>query len=139
MVGANIHDSRLVGFTIESNSDIVTRFELCCGGFHLCLDKGYDYKRVNDEVCTYGFEAHIRSRGEEKLDQEEKRHPARRWVVERTISWLKGFRGIRTRYCRKLSTFVASVKLGIRLDSPTCSAGMRSGRSQAIGLGRIVL
>lgn len=51
MVGANIHDSRLVGFTIESNSDIVTRFELCCGGFHLCLDKGYDYKRVNDECA----------------------------------------------------------------------------------------
>ncbi|WP_369408013.1 transposase [Thiocystis violacea] len=23
---------------------------------------------------------------------------ARRWVVERTIAWLKGFRAIRTRY-----------------------------------------
>lgn len=110
-VGANIHDSRLVGFTIEHNSDIAVQFQICSGRFHLCLDKGYDYDRVEEEVFVYGLESHIRSRGEEKIDQEENKHPARRWVVERTIAWLKGFRGIRTRYCRYLSSFEASVKL----------------------------
>ena len=30
---------------------------------HLCLDKGYDYPRVSEEVYVNGFEEHIRSRG----------------------------------------------------------------------------
>lgn len=111
VVGANVHDSRLLGFTLECNSDIASRFGVCSGQYHLCLDKGFDYERVEEEAFVYGFQAHIRSRGEEKIDQDEKTHPARRWVVERTIAWLKGFRGIRTRYCRYLSNFEACVKL----------------------------
>lgn len=62
---------------------------------HLCLDKGYDYPRVSEEVYVNGFEEHIRSRGEEV--REGRRNPARRWVVERTFAWLKGFRSSRTR------------------------------------------
>ena len=49
--------------------------------------------------------------GEEKIEKQEGLHPARRWVVERTFAWLKGFRAIRTRYCHYLSTFIAFVKL----------------------------
>ncbi|WP_081429669.1 transposase [Solidesulfovibrio magneticus] len=45
------------------------------------------------------------------MEKQEGLHPARRWVVERTFAWLKGFRGIRTRYCLYLSTFIAFVKL----------------------------
>ena len=30
---------------------------------HLCLDTGYDYPRVSEEVYVNGFEEHIRSRG----------------------------------------------------------------------------
>ena len=111
VVGANIHDSRLVGLTIENNSDLVSVFNVCTDSYNLCLDKGYDYPRVHEEVYSYGFEAHIRSRGEEKIEKQEGLHPARRWVVERTFAWLKGFRGIRTRYCLYLSTFIAFVKL----------------------------
>jgi len=40
-----------------------------------------------------------------------KKIPPRRWVVKRTIASLKGFRGIRTWYCRYLSSFEASVRL----------------------------
>ena len=111
VVGANVHDSRLVGLTIENNSDLVSVFNVCTDNHHFCLDKGYDYPRVHEEVYAYGFEAHIRSRGEEKVEKQEGLHPARRWVVERTFAWLKGFRGIRTRYCRYLSTFISFVKL----------------------------
>ena len=99
VVGANVHDSRLVGLTIENNSDLISMFNICIDSYHLCLDKGYDYPRVHEEVYSYGFESHIRSRGEEKNEKQEGLHPARRWVVERTFAWLKGFRGIRTRYC----------------------------------------
>ena len=73
---------------------------------NLCLDKGYDYVRVQREVQENGLVPHIRSRGEEVL---EKIYPARRWVVERCIAWLKGFRAIRTRYCQKLRNFLGMI------------------------------
>ncbi len=38
---------------------------------------------------------HIRRIGEEQLDQDSsKRHPAHRWVVERTLTWLQQCRAI---------------------------------------------
>lgn len=66
---------------------------------------------VHEEVYSYGFEAHIRSRREENVEKQDGLHPARRWVVERTFAWLKGFCGIRTRYFLYLSTLIAFVKL----------------------------
>jgi hypothetical protein len=45
---------------------------------------------------------HIRKIGEEKLDDaQEKRYPARRWVVERTLGWLSKCRAILVRYDKK--------------------------------------
>ena len=106
VVGANVHDSRLVGATIE---EAILVFESGDETINnLCLDKGYDYERVRQEVRGYNLEPHIRSRGEEVT---EKAHPARRWVVERTFAWLKGFRSIRTRYCHRLTNYVAMVHL----------------------------
>ncbi len=38
---------------------------------------------------------HIRRISEEQLDQDSsKRHPARRWVIERTLAWLQQCRAI---------------------------------------------
>ncbi|MGI4789855.1 MAG: transposase [Janthinobacterium lividum] len=40
--------------------------------------------------------------GEEKLDApQEKTHPARRWVVERTFAWLSRCRAILVRYDKR--------------------------------------
>ena len=73
----------------------------------LCLDKGYSYKRVEKEVLSHNYIPHIRKIGEEKIDQDQhKTHPARRWVVERTIAWFKGFRALRTRYTCKGKNFL---------------------------------
>jgi transposase len=53
-------------------------------------------------VRERGYVAHIRRIGEEKLDEAcQKRHPARRWVVERTLAWLSKCRGILVRYEKK--------------------------------------
>ena len=55
----------------------------------LCLDKGYDYPEVYELLDELGFVGHIRSRGEEKKALErDAGFRARRWVVERTHSWL---------------------------------------------------
>ena len=110
VTGANVHDSRLTGATLENSREMSSWF-LGADVRHLCLDKGYDYPRVSEEVCVNGFEEHIRSRREEV--QERRRHPAHRWVVERTFAWLKGFRSLRTRYCCSLVNFMGLLYLAL--------------------------
>jgi putative transposase len=78
----------------------------------LCLDKGYDYLSVRDQVAKLGFEPHIRSRGEEV--KRKKRNPswrARRWVVERTGSWHNRNRGLLIRWCKKPENHLALMQL----------------------------
>lgn len=68
----------------------------------LCLDKGYDYAEAREIVDELGFTPHIRSRGEEKKDLErDAGFRARRWVIERTHSWLNRFRGLLIRWSKK--------------------------------------
>ena len=45
--------------------------------------------------------------------REGRRNPARRWVVERTFAWLKGFRSLRTRYCCYLVNFMGLLYLAL--------------------------
>ena len=81
VAGANVHDTKLLRPTLESI--VVGRPE---GAQNLCLDKGYDNPTGHGAVAEAGYQPHIRRIGEEKLDQTgEKIHPARRWVVERTL------------------------------------------------------
>ena len=69
---------------------------------HLCLDKGYDNPTGKAACKAAGYVPHIRRIGEEKLDEAgEKTHPARRWVVERTLAWLSKCRSILVRYDKK--------------------------------------
>ena len=50
---------------------------------------------------TFGFVAHIRSRGEEAAEEQKAGKQARRWPVERTHSWMNRFRGVLTRWTKK--------------------------------------
>jgi len=78
---------------------------------HLCLDNGYYDVRVAVEVEGHQYVPHIRRIGEEKLADGAKTQPARRWVVERTIAWLKGFRAIRTRDACQARNYLALLHL----------------------------
>jgi putative transposase len=74
----------------------------------LCLDKGYDYDEVRDLVTEFGFTAHIRARGEEAQQlKREAGFRARRWVVERTHSWMNRFRRILIRWEKLSQTYLA--------------------------------
>ena len=74
----------------------------------LCLDRGYDYDEVRELLEEFGFTAHIRSRGEEaQALKREAGFRARRWVVERTHSWLNRFRRILTRWEKRADTYLA--------------------------------
>jgi len=78
----------------------------------LCLDKGYDYDEVRDLAAEFGYTAHMRARGEEALMiKRSLRFKARRWVVERTHSWMNRFRRVLTRWEKKVENYVGLLHL----------------------------
>jgi len=105
--GANRNDFKLTRETLESipiRRPKPTRNK----PQNLCLDKGYDYQEVRELAREFGFTAHIRSRGEEQQQlAREAGFRARRWVVERTHSWLNRFRAILIRWSKKPENHLA--------------------------------
>jgi transposase len=77
---------------------------------NLCLDKAYHSKEVEQEIIKRGYIPHIRHRREEEK-QFKKKHPARRWVVERTNSWHNRFRKLFTIYEKKEENYLGLVQL----------------------------
>jgi putative transposase len=105
--GANRHDMKLVQPTIDSIVvDRPAPTEAQPQG--MCLDKAYDYDDVRAILDEFGFTAHIRSRGEEaKALVREAGVRARRWVVERSHSWMNRFRRILVRWEKKPEHYLA--------------------------------
>ena len=76
-----------------------------------CADRGYDSEPLRALLRWLGIEPHIAKRGPPHGSGLGKV----RWVVERTISWLKGLRRLRVRYDR----------LGVIMDAwATLAAGV---------------
>ena len=74
---------------------------------NLCLDKGYNYPEIEQEVVKRGYVPHIRQRGEGKKSVKKRRHhPSRRWVIERTNSWHNRFRKLLIRYEKKAENYL---------------------------------
>ena len=68
----------------------------------MCLDKGYDYDAVREVLAAFGFTAHSKARGEEaKALTAEAGKRARRWVVERSHSWMNRCRRSLVRWDKK--------------------------------------
>jgi putative transposase len=106
--GANRPDMRMLRPTLEAI--VIDRPEPTPEhAQHLCLDKGYDYADCDQTIAEYGFIAHTRRKGEEVVPKDERTHPARRWVVERTHSWHNRFRKIKTRYEKKACNYLGLV------------------------------
>jgi transposase len=74
------------------------------------LDKGYDYPQIQQLAVELGYRPHIRSRGEEASHRQAGKR-ARRWVVERTHSWLNRFRGLLIRWAKKAKNYLAFLHL----------------------------
>jgi putative transposase len=103
--GANRHDKKVAEATLESIP--VERPEPTEGAPQgLCLDKGYDYDDTRALVAEFGFTAHVRARGEEaQAMKKEVGFKARRWVVERTHSWMNRFRRVLIRWEKKVENY----------------------------------
>ena len=107
VAGANRPDMKLVEETVDSlivkrPRPTKTRPQ------GMCLDKGYDYAAVREIVQEFGFTAHIRARGEEaQALNRQAGFKARRWVVERTHSWMNRFRRVLIRWDKKVENYLA--------------------------------
>jgi putative transposase len=103
--GANRHDKKLAEATLESIP--VDRPEPTAESPQgMCLDKGYDYDDTRALVVEFGFTAHVRARGEEaQALKKEAGYKARRWVVERTHSWMNRFRRVLIRWEKKVENY----------------------------------
>jgi transposase len=109
--GANRHDFKMMKETLESipvKRPKPTRKK----PQGLCLDKGYDYDEARDLAKEFRYTAHIRSRGEEAQRlKHQAGFKARRWVAERTHSWMNRFRRILTRWEKKAENYLALLHL----------------------------
>jgi putative transposase len=116
VTGANIHDKWLADDLIISI--VIPRPDPEGVEQHVCMDKGYDYPDVHQFVELARYIVHIkhrRRRGEPKLEEcpvpGETQFPARRWVVERTLSWLAKRRSLRTRWCKKADNWLGFISM----------------------------
>lgn len=119
--GANRNDFKLMEETLES-IPVERPNPTRRNPQGLCLDKGYDYDEARDLADEFGYTAHIRARGEEaKAIKHEAGFKARRWVVERTHSWMNRFRRILTRWERKAENYLALLHLVCAIITYRCA------------------
>jgi putative transposase len=109
--GANRHDVKLLCATLDGI--VIARPEPTKEqSQHLCLDAGYAGAPARQEVETRHYLPHIRSRGQEKEDKAlVPGYRARRWVVERTHSWINRSRRLLVRWEKKGENYLAFLHL----------------------------
>jgi len=119
--GANRPDQKLVRETLESIP--VPRPEPTAEApQNLCLDNGYNYAEPKEIVAEFGFTAHLPpSPGEAQQVKRRAGHKARRWVVERTHSWMNRFRGILIRWCKKPENYIAMLHFAFAIITYRCA------------------
>jgi transposase len=109
VAGANVPDMKLVEPTLSSLI-VEPSAPTEAAPQHLCEDAGYDYQAVYDTLAQWGYTAHLRSRSDEAQERQEiPGYRARRWVVERTHSWMNRFRRLLTRWEKKCENYLALV------------------------------
>jgi len=119
--GANRNDFKMARATLESIP--VARPEPTPDAPQgLCLDKGYDYDEVRDLAKEFLYTAHIRARGEEaQAIKHEAGFKARRWVVERTHSWMNRFRRILTPWEKKPANYLGMLHWVLGIITYRCA------------------
>jgi putative transposase len=116
VAGANRNDPKLMPATIEA-IPVARPAPTPDEPQGLCLDKGYDYDEPRALAEEFGFTLHLRPRGEEAQAKRHAGARARRWVVERTHSWLNRFRRILVRWEKKPGNYLALLHFALALIS----------------------
>jgi putative transposase len=101
---ANVNDLNLLAGTVNSRG-----LEPAAGiEQHLCLHLGYQCKMITPWAEAKGFIVHL-SKGKPMVMEPGKK--SRRWVVERTASWLNGYRKLLVRFEKKTDNYQALLHL----------------------------
>src|SRR6266478_130912 len=109
--GANVPDKTLALETVDMADGlrpekVVKRVQ------HLCIDAGYDYDDVIAGLVERDYLLHLKHRREPTPEvPPEQKHPARRWVVERTHAWHNKFRRVLVRWEKKIDHYYAMLDL----------------------------
>lgn len=114
VAGANEHDSKLLASTLDSI--VVERPTPSDIEQHLCADAGYKGKPCMEVTLERGYKPHIKQRREEAA--EIKTVPgakARRWVVERTHSWLNRWRKLLVSFEKSEKSYFGLLSLAAAL------------------------
>ena len=106
VAGANENNHKLLPAKLALLA--LLRADLVCG---LCLDKGCDYPSTFEPAERFGYTLHLRRRGEDRPEATPGWRP-RRWVVERTFSWLHRARRLAIRWEKKLQNYSVFLFLG---------------------------
>jgi transposase len=115
IAGANRNDMKLVKATLASIPDEIDQKRRQDPGPHeMCMDKGYDFEEVRKLVAEFGSTAHIPVRGRTTQNLKKDFKP-RRWVVERTHSWMNRFRRILIRWEKKPANYLALLHVACAL------------------------
>jgi putative transposase len=106
-LGKNCHDAELLVATLEGLVVARPAWEED-EQQHMCLDAAYDSEPVREELKERGYVPHIRPADKKAREREGSVHRhggrARRWVVERTHSWLNRSRRLLVRWEKKPRT-----------------------------------
>ena len=113
VAGANRHDVKLLAQTLDAI--VVPRPKPTKRRpQHLCVDKGYAGKPAEKQMRERGYIPHVPKKGMPQARHKTQGH-ARRWVVERTHSWMNNYRKLRVRYEKKAANFEALLHLAIAI------------------------
>lgn len=119
VAGANVNDFKLLEETLESSpiprpDPRVPDVPETAAKQALSLNADYLREEIYEILERWGYTAHIRpvgsGTGTAALTPEEAQAAgvtARRWVVERTHSWLHRFRALLIRWCKKGRNYLA--------------------------------
>lgn len=109
--GANVHDVKLLEATLDAI--VIPRPQPSTEApQNLCADAGYKGATALEQVIKRKYQPHIKQRREEaeaKRTQPEFR--ARRWVVERTHSWINRWRKLLVSFEKTEKSFLALLAL----------------------------
>ena len=107
--GANTHDVKLLEVTLDR---IVIGMPGRAGQYNLCADAGYKGAPASNAVVERDYKPHIKQRREEAYEKLTKPgFKARRWVVERTHSWINRFRKLLVSFEKTEASYVALLSL----------------------------
>ena len=113
--GANVHDVKLLEATREG---VVSARPAPPHRKpqHLCADAGYKGAPAQKAVQDHGYQPHIKQRREEAdAKRTQAGYRARRWVVERTHSWLNRYRKLLVSFEKTEESYVALLTLAAAL------------------------